>query len=91
MDATMNEMSRADRVRRTFIRFSFLVSVCTFVMLAGTDLVDQWIAGHISARFMLGTAFLIAGVCAGLFGIIAAIGLAVSVAFNDEAPPNQQQ
>jgi len=55
-----------------------------FFLLASTVLLDQWIIGRASAGFILGTAILIAGLCTGLFAIIAAIGLAISAPLRDE-------
>jgi len=66
------------------MRLGSLLSLATFVVLGGGILIDQWIAGHVSARFMIGTAFLLAGLCTGLFGAIAAVGLAISMLFGDD-------
>ena len=71
----MNALSPARRARRALMRFSLLISVLAFFVVGGTVLLDQWIMGHASAGFILGTAILIAGICVGLFAIIAAIGL----------------
>jgi hypothetical protein len=49
-------------------------------------LFDQWIDGHASAAFMLGTAAVIAGACLAVFAIIAGIGLAVSTVFGKPPP-----
>ena len=67
----------------------FWTSAVAFVVIEGDALLDQSEIGHASILFMLGTACLAAGACLALFAIIAAIGLAVSVAFRDE--PHQQQ
>jgi hypothetical protein len=77
-------ISPANRVRRTFIRLGLCVSASVFTFFAGTGLIDQWIAGYMTARFMLGTALVIAGACAGLFVIVAGVGLAVSFAYSEE-------
>ena len=53
-------------------------SAFAFFVVEGYVLHDQWEIGHASAMFMLGTALVVAGVCIGLFAIIAAIGLAIS-------------
>jgi hypothetical protein len=68
-------------MRHTFMRFSFLISLLAFFVVAGNVLFDQWVDGHASAVFMLGTAAVIAGACMAVFAIIAGIGLAVSAAF----------
>ena len=78
-------MSPAHRIRVATMRISLLISVVAFVVVGGTILLDQWIAGLASGRFILGTAILNAGVCIGLFAIISAIGAAVSIVLGDEA------
>jgi len=83
-------MSPADRVRRVFFGLSAFISVLAFILIGGTMLCDQWIAGYASAGFILGTALLNAGACLGLFAVIAAIGSAVSIVFSDETPPQEQ-
>jgi hypothetical protein len=85
----MYALSPARRVRRAFLRVGILISALAFFLVGGTTLFDQWIAGHASARFMLGTAFLSAGACVGLFGLVAAVGAVVSWLFTDEAPGGQ--
>jgi hypothetical protein len=50
--------------------------------LGCTVLIDQWIAGRVSATFMLGTALVLAGLCTGLFAVVAAMGLALSMLFD---------
>jgi hypothetical protein len=82
----MYALSPARRVRRAFMRVGILISALAFFLVGGTTLFDQWIAGYASARFMLGTAFLSAGACVGLFGLVAAVGAAVSCLFTDAAP-----
>jgi hypothetical protein len=79
-------MTPAQRVLRAFMRLSLLTSLVAFLLLGVATLCDQWIAGYASLRFMLGTALIAAGVCIGLFAIIAAVGLAISIAFSDEPP-----
>jgi len=74
----------ARQARRIFIRLSATISFVAFLLLASTVLLDQWIIGRASAGFILGTAILIAGLCTGLFAIIAAIGLAISAPLRDE-------
>src|SRR5262245_2485149 len=86
LDATMDGTSPACRLRRTFARIGVLVSVCAFIILGLGDLVEQWIGGYASARFMLGTVFINAGICLGLFGVIAAVGFGLSFALPDDVP-----
>ena len=57
-------------------------SAFAFFVVEGYVLHDQWEIGHASAMFMLGTALVVAGVCIGLFAIIAAIGLVISAAYD---------
>ena len=52
-------------------------------------LLDQWIMGLAGAGFIFGTWMVIAGLCLGLFAIVAAIGLGISAAFRDE--PTQER
>jgi hypothetical protein len=87
----MDAMSPARRVRLAFMRVGILISALAFFLVGATTLFDQWIAGYASARFMLGTAFLSAGACLGLFATITAIGSAVSWLFSDEAPGTEQR
>ena len=61
-------------MRRTFMRLSLLRSCLVFFVVAGTVLFDQWVEGHASAAFMLGTAAVIAGACMAVFAAIAGIG-----------------
>ena len=79
------------------MRLGFLVAVLAFLVLGSDVLLDQWIIGYASAQFILGTAALIAGVCIGLFAIIAGLGLAVAAALRHrpvqplpENPPEAQ-
>jgi hypothetical protein len=78
-------MSPARRLRRAFIHVSFVISLLAFFLVGGSILLDQWIAGQASARFILGTAILTAGACVGLFAVTAAIGLAASMLLRDDA------
>ena len=64
------------------VRIGLLISVLSFVILGGGDLLDQWLAGHGSVWFIVGTLLINAGTCLGIFGIIAAIGLVVSIPVN---------
>lgn len=73
-------------MRRTFMRLTLLISLFAFFVVAGSVLFDQWIDGHASAAFMLGTAAVIAGACLAVFAIIAGIGLAVSTVFGKPPP-----
>jgi hypothetical protein len=84
MRASMNDLSPARRARRAFMQLSAAVSIAVFLLLGSTVLLDQWIIGQASARFMIGTAMLIVGFCIGLFAIIAAIGLLVSAPLRDD-------
>jgi hypothetical protein len=84
----MDTPSPERRVRSRLMGFSLWTSVLTFFAIEGYVLQDQLEIGHASAMFMFGTACLIAGVCIGLFAIIAAFGLAISAAFSSE--PDQQ-
>jgi hypothetical protein len=77
-------MSPARRVRRVSMQVSVLISVLAFLVIGGTILLDQWIAGYASGRFILGTAILSAGACIGLFAIVAGIGSAISIALAEE-------
>jgi hypothetical protein len=74
----------AARVRRAFMRGSFVISLLVFCVVGGSILLDQWIAGHANARFILGTAILAAGASLGLFATGAAIGLVISTMLRDE-------
>ena len=70
--------------RQRSMRLGSLLSLATFVVLGGAIVIDQWIAGRVSASSMISTAFLLAGLCTGLFGAIAAVGLAISTLFGDD-------
>ena len=84
--ASVNPLSPARRVRRTFMRLAQSISIIAFLVMAGDILFWQWIAGHATASFIFGTACLIAAACTVLFAIIAGIGLVASSAFRDEPP-----
>jgi len=71
-------MSSPDRVSRAFIRLGLLIAAIAFFVVGSDVLLTQWITGSSRTEFILGTAALIAGMCIGLFAIIAAIGLAVA-------------
>jgi len=64
------------------MRLGFLTSLTAFFVLGCTVLIDQWIAGQVSAIFMLGTALLLAGLCTGLFAAVVALGLVLSMLFD---------
>ena len=83
----MGVVSLADRAGRVFMRLGLFVAVLSFVVLGTDVLLDQWIIGYASAQFILGTAALIAGVCLGLFAVIAGFGLAVSAALRPRPVP----
>jgi hypothetical protein len=69
----------AQAVRRHFVvRVGAAVATLCFVVLGGTVLIDQWISGHRSALFTVGTAMLIAGLCVGLFALIGLVGLSIA-------------
>jgi hypothetical protein len=68
----------AHRVRHASIRIGSIAAMLTFVILGGGDLFVQWIAGYASPAFMLGTLLINAGLCLGIFVIIAGIGWALS-------------
>ena len=74
----------ARQARRILVRLSALIAILAFFVLGSTVLLDQWIIGRASAGFILGTALLIAGMCTGLFAVIAGIGLMLSVPLRDE-------
>jgi hypothetical protein len=81
----MHSLSPARRVRHKFMWLGLTISMLTFVIVGGDLLLDQWIGGHASARYIFGTACVIAGACIALFAIVAATGLAISTAFSDES------
>jgi hypothetical protein len=81
----------AVRLLRGSIRFGFFVSVIAFFVLGSTVLIDQWIAGQVSAIFLVGTALLLAGFCTGLFAAVAAVGLVLSMFFNDHSARTENQ
>ena len=83
-NARMHPLSPARRVRHKFMWLGLTISMLTFVMVGGDLLLDQWIGGHASARYIFGTACVIAGACIALFAIVATTGIAVSSAFSDE-------
>jgi hypothetical protein len=59
------------------MRSALLLSAASFALLNGTVLLDEWISGDTTLQSMLGTAALIAGLCVGLFAIVAAFGLVI--------------
>jgi len=79
----MSNSSPARRLRSGSIRLGLWVSAIAFLLIEGYALQDQWEIGHASTMFTLGTALLGAGICIGLFTVIAAIGLAASVLFSE--------
>jgi hypothetical protein len=84
----MTSSSPARRIRRGSIQVGLVAAAVTFVFIEGEALQDQLTIGQASTMFMLGTAFVGAGICIGLFGLITAIGLVASVFFS-ERPPTQ--
>jgi len=81
----MDAPSPEHRVRSGFMSLGLWTSAFAFFVMEGYVWHDQWEIGHASAMFMLGTAFLIAGFCMGLFAIIVAIGLAISAMYSASA------
>jgi hypothetical protein len=67
------------------MRIGFVISVVVFFVAVGPILLDQWIAGYVDTRFILGTAAFSAGLCVGLFAIIATLGLAISILMKDQS------
>lgn len=70
--------SSTESVRRAFLRLAMLAAIMVFLVLETDVLLTQWISGNTSAKFIVGTAFLLAGICLALFAVIAAIGLAIA-------------
>jgi hypothetical protein len=77
---SMSVLSPADRAGRAFMRIGLIVATAAFLVVGSDILLDQWIIGYASAQFILGTAALIAGICLGLFAVIAGIGVAIAAA-----------
>jgi hypothetical protein len=80
-------LSPADRAGRAFMRLGLTVGIVAFLVVGSDVLLDQWIIGYASTQFILGTAALIAGICLGLFAIIAGLGLAVAAALRPKPAP----
>jgi hypothetical protein len=80
----MNALSPRGRADGALLRLSLLISVLAFFFLGSSVLLDQWIMGLAGAGFIFGTWMVIAGLCLGLFAIVASIGLGISAAFRDE-------
>ena len=76
--------SPAQRVRNGSLRLGLWASTIAFLFVEGYALHDQLAIGQASVRFMIGTALLSAGLCMGLFALIAAVGLAASVFFSEQ-------
>jgi hypothetical protein len=87
----MNIPWAAHRVRSRFLRVGAWASAAAFVLIEGYALADQWLIGRASALFMLGTALLSAGICIGLFALVALIGFAVSLFFAEPRPNPVQE
>jgi hypothetical protein len=68
------------------MRVGLIVAIVAFMVVGSDILLDQWIIGYASTQFILGTAAMIAGVCVGLFAVIAGIGLAVAMALRHRQP-----
>lgn len=86
----MTSSSPARRIRRGSIRVGLVAAAVAFVVIEGEALQDQLTIGQASMMFMLGTAFVGAGMCIGLFGLITAIGLLASVFFSERLPRQTQ-
>ena len=80
----MSISSPARRVRSGSMRLGLWASALAFLLVEGYALQDQWEIGHAGVMFMLGTALLSAGICIGLFALIAGIGLAASLFFSEQ-------
>lgn len=91
LDLPMSNSSPARRIRKGSIRIGLVAAVITFVSIEGDALQDQLTIGQASMVFMLGTAFVGAGICIGLFGLITAVGLATSVFFSEQPPAQSQK
>ena len=74
----MSAVSSPDRVSHAFIRYGVIIALVAFLVVGSDVLLDQWITGNARTEFILGTAALIAGICLGLFAVVAAIGLVVA-------------
>jgi hypothetical protein len=80
----MSNSSPARHIRRGSLLLGLTASAIAFLFIEGYALQDQLEVGHSSTMFVLGTAFLSAGVCVGLFALIAAIGLGASAFFSGQ-------
>jgi hypothetical protein len=74
--------SSTEGIRRAFLRLAILSALMVFVVLETDVLLTQWISGNTSAKFIVGTAFLLAGISLALFAVVAAVGLAVAAVFD---------
>src|SRR6516225_4609962 len=83
--------SPAHRVRNGSIRVGLWASTFAFFFLESYALQDQLAIGRATVMFILGTAFLTAGLCIGLFALIAAIGLAASLLFSEQSRSQPQE
>jgi hypothetical protein len=70
--------SSAEGIRRAFLRVGLLAAIMVFVVLETDVLLTQWISGNTSGRFIVGTAFLLAGISLAVFVVLAGIGLGVA-------------
>jgi len=84
-------VSLADRAARAFMRFGLYIAVFMFVAVGSDVLLSQWITGYASATYIFGTAALLAGICVGLFALIAALGLAVAAALGQAAAISRRE
>jgi len=75
-----------DQASRAFIRIGLLIAVLMFLVVGSDVLLCQWIIGYASATYIFGTAALLAGICVGVFALIAAVGLAIAAAFGRTEP-----
>jgi hypothetical protein len=73
------------------MRLGLFASVIAFLILSCAVLIDQWIAGQVTAVFILGTALVLAGVCTALFAAVAGMGLALSMLFDGHNGQTENQ
>ena len=83
--------SPAQRVRNGSLQLGLWASAIAFLFVEGYALHDQLAIGQAIVRFMVGTALLSAGLCIGLFALIAAVGLAASVFFSEQPPRRSEE
>src|SRR5262249_58159816 len=79
------------RLRRWSMRFGTATALAVFLALGVPLVLNSWVTGAASALFMLATALVWAGVCTGLFALIVAIGLVVSIFSGDDDPDRESR